>query len=247
MSHWHDDPELWKELLPVLTSPQMIEAAHNEARQVVELLALPEQARILDLGCGPGRHSLALARLGHRVTGVDATGPYLELARSRAMEEGLTIDFVHDSMLNFRREAAFDGITCLFTSFGYFESREDDQRVLNNMFANLRPCGRAVIDVFGKETMARIYTPRRWQEVGNGRYWLTDSDVESAWEKVRNKWVFVGGGETREFQFSHRIYSGGELDIMMRAAGFADVRILGGLDGAPYDRNAVRLVAIGTK
>ncbi|MBI4908930.1 MAG: class I SAM-dependent methyltransferase [Acidobacteria bacterium] len=247
MNDWHDNPEIWAELYPILTSASAIESAANEAKQVATLLSLPEKARVLDLCCGPGRHSIALAGMGHWVTGVDATLPYLEDARKRAVEAGVAIELIHDSMLTFRREAAFDAVINLFTSFGYFTSREDDRRALQNMHACLKPGGRAAIEMMGKEVLSRIYVQRRWQESRSGRFWLMESAVTAGWDLVSNRWVFAGGGETKEFTFSHRIYAGTELADMMRSAGFAQTSIFGGLDGTPYDQNAMRLVVVGRK
>lgn len=61
------------------------------------------------------------------------------------------------------------------------------------------------------------------------------------------QWTFVGGGEPRDFVLEIRVYSGAGLREVMLQAGFAEVELLGGLDGKPYDREAARLVAVGRK
>ena len=77
MTPWHENDELWAELLPLLCDEAMLKAAEIEASQAAVLLGVKPGAHVLDLGCGPGRHSLELARLGYRVTGVDRTACYL--------------------------------------------------------------------------------------------------------------------------------------------------------------------------
>ncbi len=246
-SAWHEDDDLWQELLPVLVDPSALSAASGEAADAARLLQVQPGVHLLDLGCGPGRHSLALTGLGYRVTGVDRTAVYLAEARRRISAAGVEIELVHQSMLEFKREGAFDGAISLFTSFGYFEDRKDDLRVLRNVHASLRPGARLALETIGKEVLARIFDPRHWQELGNGRYWLQDREMSGGWEKMRNRWVFVGGGVTKEFTFEHRIFSGVELADLFRAAGFEDVAVYGALDGRPYDRDSIRLVVVGRK
>lgn len=247
MTPWHDNDELWAELEAALTDESVLNAAAEEARQAAALLRVEPGAHLLDLGCGPGRHTIELARLGYRVTGVDRTALYLDHARARASAAGLEVELVRESMLGFRRDLAFDGAISLLSSFGYFEDRNDDLEVLRNVHASLKPGAWAAVDVAGKEILARSFMPRHWQELTGGRFWLQEREMVPGWEKMRNHWVFLGGGERKEFVFEHRIYSGVELADLMRQAGFTEACLYGGLDGRPYDRDASRLVAVGRK
>lgn len=247
MTPWYEDDEFWAELQPWLTSDVMIEAAVEDSKQAAALLRVDPPARLLDLGCGPGRHSVALARLGFRVTGVDRTTRYLNSARDRASTAAVDIEFVQASILEFRRSDAFDGAVSLLSSFGYFADRDDDLRVLQNIYASLKPGAAAAVDLMGKEIIGRIFQPTDWQELPNGRCWLQKREVLPGWEKMRIHWIFMGAGDRKEFTFEHRIYSGIELAEMMRRAGFSQAAIYGGLDGRPYDRAATRLVVVGTK
>ena len=247
MIPWHENDELWTELGAVLLDKGSLKAAADEARQAAALLGVEPGAHVVDLGCGPGRHALELARLGYRVTGVDRTAAYLEQARERASSAGLALEFVQESMLSFQRPGAFDGAINLLTSFGYFEDRRDDLQVMRNLHASLKAGARAVLDLAGKEVVARMFAPRHWQELENGRYWLQEREVLPGWERMRMHWVFVGGGERREFTFEYRMYSGVELADLMSQAGFGEVNVYGSLDGRPYDREAPRLVVVGRK
>ncbi len=247
MSAWHENDELWLELLPLLCEEGLLKAAVQEASQAAALLQAQPGTHLLDLGCGPGRHSIELARLGYRVTGVDRTACYLDYARKRAVAEGLEIEFVQENMIGFRREGAFDGALNLLTSFGYFQDRKNDLQVLDNIHASLKTGARVVIDVASKEVLARSFSQKHWQEVGKGRFWLIEREFLPGWEKMHVSWVFVGGGEPREFVFEHRIYSGLELADLMRQAGFTEISLNGGFDGRPYDLQATRLVIVGRK
>src|SRR5262245_21167661 len=131
MSSWFDDDTFWESLDWFLFSEfRTAEMTSVEANQIVKLLRPASNSSILDLCCGPGRHCLEFARRGFRVTGVDRTVRYLELARKRARDQGLDIEFVQRDMRAFKRSEHFDLALNLFSSFGYFEDHNDDLQVL---------------------------------------------------------------------------------------------------------------------
>ena len=248
MPAWFEDDDFWQGLLPVLFDPERIAAAVGEIDQAIRLLGSPPPgAAILDLCCGPGRHSLELARRGYRPVGVDRTAAYLELARARAAQEGLEAGFVLSDMRAFRREAAFDGAINLFTSFGYSGNRDDDARVAANLYASLRPGARLLVQLMGKEVLARAFEPRDWREYPDGSLLLEEREMLDGWELIRNRWILLRGGERREFVFTHRLYSGTEIRELLEGAGFRGVVLYGSLDGRPYDRRASELAAVALR
>src|SRR5919199_5263013 len=85
--------------------------------------------RILDLGCGQGRHSIELARRGYEVTGLDQSPVLLAEAKHRAAEAGVNVRWILADMRDAPKED-FDLCVNLFTSFGYFAEDADNQRVL---------------------------------------------------------------------------------------------------------------------
>jgi 2-polyprenyl-3-methyl-5-hydroxy-6-metoxy-1,4-benzoquinol methylase len=121
---WFEDDILWERLEGFLFSQfRSSETTVREAEQILGLVHPPQGAAVLDLCCGPGRHSLEFTRRGYRVTGVDRTARYLATARAAATREGLTVEFVQEDMRHFHRPAAFDLVLNLFSSFGYFTDR----------------------------------------------------------------------------------------------------------------------------
>lgn len=105
-------------------------------------LNLPEEAKILDLACGKGRHSLYLNQLGYDVTGADLSENSIAAASEFANDK---LHFkVHDMREPF--EEKFDAVFNLFTSFGYFESDDDNLTTLKAIKESLTEYGFAVID-----------------------------------------------------------------------------------------------------
>jgi hypothetical protein len=97
--------------------------------------------------------------------------------------------------------------------------------------------------MLGKEIAVRDFTEGEWFE-RDGWTVLTEYSVAGAWEGLRNRWILIRGAERIERTFVQRLYSGVELAALLNRAGFGDVRILGSLKGAPYDRKAESLVAL---
>jgi len=229
-------------------SEQHWESAPGQVAAVVELLGIEAGAAVLDLPCGVGRHSLELVRRGFRVTGVDRTAAYLETAREKATAEGLGLELIQADMRVFVRPHAFDAAVNLFTSFGYFEDPAEDRQVAENFFRSLRPGGALAMEMMGKEILARIFSPRDWQQLADGSLFLQERDVARDWTWVCNRWIVVGpDGQRYEYTLGHRLYDGAGLRALLLEAGFASVDLYGSLEGAPYDRGAQRLVAVARK
>ena len=244
MPEWWENEEYWKATATALFSPARLERAVFEVETALKLLGLAPGASVLDLCCGPGRHSLEFARRGFRVTGVDRNIAYLRQARRRAKAEGLDVEFVREDMRSFCRLGAFDAAVNLFTSFGYFEEPEDDRRVALNLAESLRPGGRLFMELLGKEVLARKFVPRRWSENEDGTLLLEDCRLEENWGAVHSRWTVIGGGERRDFTLRLRLYSATELAALLREVGFGSVQCFGTWDLGPYDQDAQRLLVV---
>ncbi|MBN2181843.1 MAG: methyltransferase domain-containing protein [Sedimentisphaerales bacterium] len=243
---WYEDESFWKTFESTMFNQERLDAAGEEVDKIVKLLAPEKDAKILDLCCGIGRHSLELARRGYQVVGVDLTEEYLAKARRQAESEGLTVQFVRSDMRRFCQIESFDAVINMFTAFGYFEQPADNKRVLANIRCSLRKGGTLILDTIGKEILARIFQERDWHEQ-DGRIFLREHKMKQNWSWAENRWIMFENGKVREFRFGHRIYSGVEMMDMLNECGFRSVSIYGDLEGADYDHNAKRLVVIARK
>jgi SAM-dependent methyltransferase len=157
---WHEQDVFWETVASILFSQRRWSDAPAEVEKVVSLLGIGPGTHILDLCRGVGRHSLELARRGFHVTGVDRTRLYLDRASKQAEAEALKVEFVQDDMRTFCRPDAFDAVINLFTSFSYFEDPEEDRQVLLNVYRSLKPGGVFLLEMLGKEILARIFRER---------------------------------------------------------------------------------------
>ena len=244
---WHELDEWWEATSEVLFQPRAWEIAPMQVEQVLALAGMEPPIRVLDMPCGVGRHSLEFARLGCIVTGVDRTAAFLSRAQERADDLGLKIEVLQADMRDFQRADAFDLVVNLFTSFGYFEDPADDVKVLENFYTSLRPGGVLLMDLMGKEVLARIFQPRDWNQLQDGSLVLEERVIKQDWSWIENRWILIRDGEKREFPLSHRLYSAAELKALLADVGFENIHTYGGLNGSPYDHEARRLVLTARK
>lgn len=243
---WFETDDFWRNLYPFMFAEDRFAAAKDEVARIVSLTRC-ESGSVLDLCCGPGRHSLEFAQLGFRVTGVDRSPFLLEIARHRASEAGLSIEWVESDMRRFSRSRAFDLACNLFTSFGYFKDEEDDLRVLRNVHTSLKDGGALIIELLGKERLARMWQSASCDDLPDGSKLVQRRQLLDDWSRIHSEWILVKDGAARTFQFDHAIYSGRELKDRLLRCGFRQVNLYGSLAGAPYDLEAARLVAVAFK
>jgi SAM-dependent methyltransferase len=243
---WFTDESIWKDLYPFEFPESAFAVAEEQVEKIVCLTGV-EHGSILDLCCGPGRHAVPLAKRGFAVTGVDCTSFLVERARARAKEAQVGVELVLEDMRRFRRPAGFDLIVNLFTSFGYFDDKADDLRVLELVRENLKPGGVVLLEMVSKERLARSFQPTTSTELPNGDLLFERHEIVDDWTRVRNRWTLVRAGHTRTFEFTHRIYSGQELKDLLASAGLVNDRIYGDLAGHRYGFDAQRLIAVARK
>jgi SAM-dependent methyltransferase len=236
---WFEDEAFWQTFYPFMFSEQRFAAAPEQVDRVLALSGVQHGA-VLDLCCGPARHSALLADKGFAVTAVDRSRFLLNKAREHAA--GRPIEFVESDMREFLRPSTFDLAISLFTSFGYFEAPDEDLAVLRNVKTSLKTGGLLIMDVVGKEYLASRSLACHWEQAANGNIFIEHAKVLPGWSRIRNHWLLVEGERAKRFEFEINLYSGQELAHLLRQAGFAEVDLFGSLAGTPYDSTATRLV-----
>ncbi len=244
---WFAERGFWEDYASLLFGGERWAEAPEVVSSILELAGAPPGTPILDLCCGPGRHALEFAARGHPVVGVDITEPYLAAARDSAEARGLgNAEFVRADARAWSRPGAFGLAVNLYTSFGYFESPEEDRLMLARAYESLAPGGTLVMEMSGKETAARDFIEGEWFE-RDGRLVMTQFEVVGAWEGLRHRWIIVDGARRVDRSWVQRLYSAVELSSALRSVGFSSVDSYGSYEGAPYDQSAERLVAVARK
>ncbi|MCV9388025.1 class I SAM-dependent methyltransferase [Reichenbachiella ulvae] len=127
----------------ILYKNRSYEEAGKFLDKLIHYFEMPKDAKILDLACGKGRHSIYLNNRGFDVTGVDLSEQNIAFARQKAND---SLHFhIHD-MREVFQPATFDYVFNLFTSFGYFDSKEENLDVIRATCESLKPGGKLLID-----------------------------------------------------------------------------------------------------
>jgi SAM-dependent methyltransferase len=139
----------------------------QEVPFLIGLLALPVGARILDVGCGPGRHALELAAAGFAVTGIDVSRRFLDIAAEDARERGLHLSLFEIDAREMPFDDEFDAVISICQgAFGLMG--RDDALILKRMGEALKPGGRLVVTAFSALYEARAQRADASFDVGEG-------------------------------------------------------------------------------
>ena len=220
----------------------------REAAFIAEALELPSGARILDLCCGVGRHTVPLATRGYRMSGLDLDAAALEKARRRADEAGVEVAWHQRDMRNIPYQGKLDAVLNVGSSWGYYGTDEEDAKVLASVARALKPGGAFLLDVANREAIFRGYQANSWHERRDGTLVLTQRELDLVSSRNRVVDVLIDPDGTRSERWHRfRFYSLTELSRMLPEAGLELRRTWGGLDGSPYGLSSPRLVVLARK
>jgi ubiquinone/menaquinone biosynthesis C-methylase UbiE len=243
-------PETWDAFfsdfyLRAFADDERQEEAEAQALAAARLAGCSDGGDLLDVPCGFGRHSVPLARAGYRVVGVDRSEALLAEARRRARGERWPKLVRADYRELPFADASFDAAVNLFSSLGYLGDAEDT-KVLAEIRRVLRPGARLVIEIMHRDLLVLRFQESDWRLLGEGRLLLEQRtfDAAAGVAQVTQTLIDRAGRDSRSY--SVRVYSATELLAMLAAAGFADARCHGDLDGAPFTTGS-RLVIVARR
>jgi SAM-dependent methyltransferase len=204
---------------------------------------------VLDLCCGPGRHSVILAKHGYKVTALDLSQPYLELARRAAAESKVAFDTVSADMREIPFDDYFDAVINMYSSFGYLESETEDLRVLESIARSLKPGGRLLLDMLNREWAVANYIQNDWHADPDGTLYVEHRALDLASSRMRVRFIIVGPDGERRDSIGHdiRLYTLTEMTRLLEGVGLAGVEACGGFDGEPYGIESRRMVLCARK
>ena len=228
-------------------SPEQTEI---EARFIVDVLGLNSDSRILDLCCGFGRHTFEIANLaGCRIVGFDLSEDYLTIAREKYSADN--IEYVKGDMRNIQLEDQFDAVTDLFTSFGFFEKDEDNEKVIRQVNGSLKKDGLFLLDIENKFSFVLndvLKKERYWRKMDDDRYCLIHNQYDIANEReVFSARILEEERNDICVGYNISLYSLPELKSMLRRNGFELVNYWGDFDKSEYSINSRRLITMARK
>lgn len=224
--------------------PETFREAREEIDKIRTLTGVAS-GNVLDLGCGPGRHSLPLSAAGFAVTAVDLSETLMAQGQARA-ENNADIEWVQADMRSFCRPDSFDLAISMWTSFGYFDQVDDDLQVLAQIRSSLRAEGKLLLDVVGKEYVLRNLQPVHLTDFDDGTVLIERPVLSDEMCRYHNEWTLIRDGQAHTAEWSQNLYTAQELRTLLAQAGFTDIEVYGSLDADDYDIDAERLVVVAT-
>jgi len=221
------------------------QGAKQEVERMVGWLRLAPGAKVLDLCCGMGRHSLALAEAGYRVTGVDLSEVLLREAK-RFDTRGQVTWHKADMRRLPLEHGEFDAVVNLFTSFGYFREDVEQIKVLREAARVLRPGGRFLLDFLNPAYTTTHLVPYSERE-DEGQRIVELRRIEDGFV-IKDIVITSPGGEPRHYIERIMLYGLDDFRRMLREAGLHLQNVHGNYDEEIYDpETSRRMILVGVR
>ncbi len=222
--------------------------ARHQVNKLLEFVPFTTGQKILDIACGAGRHMLALAANGARVTGIDLSDILLKVARKKFAGSPYRATLRRLDMRDITYSNAFDGITLWFTSLGYFPTFADDFHVMKLISRALKSRGWWMIDLPHPAYLEKNLVPLSERTVvgphGPARI------IEKRWitgRHVRKTIDVTDSAGHRCYRESVRLYRPEQINDLFRRAGLMVDGVLGDYDGIPLSSESPRQLWFGRR
>ena len=232
----------------------------KDAAKILKLLftniSIPKSAKVLDLACGNGRHSLLIARKGYYVTGIDLSKYLISKAKEKLKDEYSSfrnrLRFEIGDMRCIEYKNEFELAVNLFTSFGYFEKHSDNLKVIKSISSALKKNGWFLFDFLNRDYLKKHLVPLDIKREKRNTIVLTrninDGFVEKDIFILKNKSAPGSYPVLNSYKEKIRLYSFNEFRKMFRANGLKIVMVFGNYDGAKFIKSkSERLIILAQK
>jgi D-alanine-D-alanine ligase len=211
-----------------------MQITNKEVDLFTEILGIEKNMAILDLACGQGRHSLELSRRGYKnINGLDRSHYLIRKAKNINTTEQLNASFREGDARKLPYPAdTFDVVMILGNSFGYFESTEDDIKILKEVFRVLKPFGKFLIDVADGNYLRENFNPRSWEWIDPKHFVCRERSLASDNQRLISREVIsnINKGVILDQFYAERLYSKDILCEMFDRTGYKNVTFHGNLE-----------------
>lgn len=220
---------------------------------IIDLLDLNGTEKILDIGCGYGRHSLEFAKRGYKVTGVDITEDYISDAKLNAEKENLNADFLLMDVRDIEFSNEFDVVLNLADgAIGYLEDENENIKIFDVISKALKSGGKHFMDICSGDH-ANSYFPKKTWAIGEKEISLTSFE----WNED-SKRMLLGGmqlpfGEKVDvitdinYFSTTRLYSIDEVKNILNERGMEIVRTVSDFCNKEYEVKNLQLQVYSVK
>lgn len=208
-----------------------LDITSHEIDLFLEILNLSLDDKILDLCCGQGRHSLELARRNFKnIEGLDRSHYLIQKAKATAKKEDINIRFREGDARKIPSPTdSFDVAMILGNSFGYFETTQDDLRVLKEVFRVLKPWGKILIEVTDGDYLRNSFQTRSWEWMDKKHFVCRERSLSLDKQRLISREVITHTekGVIADQFYAERLYSKENLTRILETAGFSNITFQG--------------------
>jgi SAM-dependent methyltransferase len=223
-------PNFFDQGSPYLHHPLLTpERTAKEIDFILSLIDIKPDAKILDIGCGFGRHSIELAHRGYNVLGIDPSEVMIASAIDRAAGESNKPEFLQMRGEDFQLVNEFEAAICLFTTLGQVNDDEDNHKLLNTAAQALRPGGYFIVEIPQREWLeSNLQLNERF---GEGE---TYTEVERSYDRksklVTEMFTQVSSSGQRAYLLRYRLFDQTEIKKLLGNASLIDITFYGGYE-----------------
>lgn len=219
----------------------------KEVARLLDLMALPSGARVLDCPCGQGRHAHLLAEAGFNVDGLDYSHALLKVAAARGISRSLRYRQGDMRALPPSWSNRFDAVVNLFTSFGFFDAASDDRRVLAQFARVLKPGGTLIWHGGSRDGVMARFLGRDWWSTADGTVFGQERrfDPLSGFLDITSTWRGPSGDGERTHRI--RLYTASELAERMREFGLVVEQAFDAWSPNPLTRRSSEMLLVARR
>jgi len=222
----------------------------KEVRGLVSLLKLKNGAEIFDVPCGYGRHSIQLAKMGFKITGLDINSVHLRKARNDTKAQMQKISFLKKDMRKISYHNKFDALINMFYSFGFFASDKENELVLQKFYNCLKPGGKFLMhtDVNIPRILNGKYKEIETRTLSSGKKLKIVDRYDSNTKRIEGSWTIIPKkGRLVKKNYSVRVYQKNEFVKLCLKVGFKKCRAYENWNGSKYSQDSEEIIFIATK
>lgn len=248
-----DDEYISSQMLPFHLDPDCEPASrkHSFIDQSAAWIAslLPAQAKLLDLGCGPGLYTQRFARAGMDVTGIDLSARSLQYATQSALKEEMSVRYLQMNNLDLDYHGQFDAITLIYCDYAVF-SKENRQTLLVKIKEALKPGGLFIMDVFTEKNPRAKEEKTSWTFKPSGGFWSPDPHIclDAFYTYPENVFcsqtLVITEDDVRCYNIWDTVFSADSITKEAMGAGFKSSKLYDDVSGKPHTGDSKTLCIV---
>ncbi|MEK6893819.1 MAG: class I SAM-dependent methyltransferase [Nanoarchaeota archaeon] len=257
-------------------SETLEERTKREVDGVIKLLNLKKEDHILDMPCGYGRHTIELIIRGFRPKGEDINESLVYEAENRLCLEAKKrnpnpnfepacwgyfgiedMRHITDNPISLQAQRSgfspeiYNAIINMFYSFGFFETDEENEKVMKEFFKSLKPNGKLLIhtDVSPEIIKSGAYKFNETRNLKSGKRLIINEAYISENKRMNGSWTLIdkNGFQEQLTPYSVRIYTKEEFEEMAKITGFKETRFYGSFEGEEFSKNSREMIMVARK